>query len=275
MAMTATDFKVKQSLAKATKSVRDKFRQLRSMQLEQNRLLEEQYMPITKKLSALIASKKEKKSSATATAAAATIGRKKVVGRTFPFAHSTPSKSAAAKKRRSLDDYFSDTWHHSPRTEKIQSRVTGHSFFEHSLSDFNASVAPICESVGPSVLSIQTDRSDPTPICETVDTSSPPIDQSREYTHGCHIDTILVYVPEEKQLYRKHFETSYRCYATDCGARTYLKSETVCTRNNVSHNHADKESVYKKFAFKHSVKTKVIENKTANMRKIFEEQVVW
>lgn len=48
--MDRSDFRAKHSLARATESVRDKFRQIRSTQLENKRLLEEQYKPVTKRL---------------------------------------------------------------------------------------------------------------------------------------------------------------------------------------------------------------------------------
>lgn len=54
MMMNAKDLKAKQSLAKATESVRNKYQELRSAHLENKRLLEEQYKPITKRLGNLI-----------------------------------------------------------------------------------------------------------------------------------------------------------------------------------------------------------------------------
>lgn len=58
--MNKRDIKAKQSLVKATDSIRDKFRQVRSTHLENKRLLEEQYKPITKKLTKLIDFKDKK-----------------------------------------------------------------------------------------------------------------------------------------------------------------------------------------------------------------------
>lgn len=52
--------RAKNALVKATESVRNKFQQIRSTHLENNRLLEEQYKPITKRLGKLIDAKSEK-----------------------------------------------------------------------------------------------------------------------------------------------------------------------------------------------------------------------
>jgi predicted DNA-binding transcriptional regulator YafY len=46
--------KLKLSLAQATDSVRNKFKELRGERIETNRLLEEQFKPITKRLTKLI-----------------------------------------------------------------------------------------------------------------------------------------------------------------------------------------------------------------------------
>lgn len=59
-AMDAKDLKAKASLAKATASVRNKFHQVRSAHLENKRLLEQQYKPITKRLGELITLKDKK-----------------------------------------------------------------------------------------------------------------------------------------------------------------------------------------------------------------------
>lgn len=59
--LASTGKNVKLSLALATDSVRDKFRKLRSDDLETGRLLEEQFKPITKKLGILKYVKKAEK----------------------------------------------------------------------------------------------------------------------------------------------------------------------------------------------------------------------
>lgn len=61
--MNNRDLRAKQSLAKATESVRNKFRQVRFAHLENKRLLEEQYKPITKRLGKLIDFKEKKSKS--------------------------------------------------------------------------------------------------------------------------------------------------------------------------------------------------------------------
>lgn len=58
--MNWRDLKAKQSLARATDSIRNKFRQIRSTHLENKRLLEEQYKPISKRLGKLIEFKEDK-----------------------------------------------------------------------------------------------------------------------------------------------------------------------------------------------------------------------
>lgn len=88
---------MKQELAKATQSVRNKFRQLRSSYLEENRLLEQQYKPIIKRLSALIETEKSgKKVSSIASPT-------RVRAHNSYFAHSTP-----AKRKKIQLEYFSD-----------------------------------------------------------------------------------------------------------------------------------------------------------------------
>lgn len=48
--MNKRDIRAKQAVVRATDSIRNKFHQIRSTHLENTRLLEEQYKPITKKL---------------------------------------------------------------------------------------------------------------------------------------------------------------------------------------------------------------------------------
>lgn len=77
-------YKLKESLAEATASVRDKFRQLRSSKVEENRLLEEQYKPITGKLGKLIESVSVPKKTKT---------KKGKINKKAPIARSTPRRS--------------------------------------------------------------------------------------------------------------------------------------------------------------------------------------
>jgi len=52
--MNKKDIHAKQSLVKATDAIRNKFREIRSSDLESKRLLEKHYKPITKRLGSLI-----------------------------------------------------------------------------------------------------------------------------------------------------------------------------------------------------------------------------
>lgn len=63
MLMHRRDLNAKQSLAKASEAIRRKFQHVRSAHMENKRILEEQYKPITKRLGQLIDTKQQKISS--------------------------------------------------------------------------------------------------------------------------------------------------------------------------------------------------------------------
>lgn len=65
--MQRRDVKAKESLARASDAIRRKFQQVRSAHMENKRILEEHYKPITKRLGQLIDSKVQKVSSTTTT----------------------------------------------------------------------------------------------------------------------------------------------------------------------------------------------------------------
>lgn len=90
-----SEYKLKQTLAKATKDVRDKFSQIRSSRIEDSRLLEEQYKPITSRLSKLINA-----SSVAAPAAASERKKTKELRIVQPIDRPTPFRKKNRKRAR-------------------------------------------------------------------------------------------------------------------------------------------------------------------------------
>lgn len=81
-----------------------------------------------------------------------------------------------------------------------------------------------------------------------------------EFTLGKRIDSKLLYVLTEKQLYKKAREAKehivYRCYESTCKARVKIMRSGVCTKVDSfkEHDHDIQESRYKQFKIEGEIK---------------------
>lgn len=85
-----------------------------------------------------------------------------------------------------------------------------------------------------------------------------------EFLKGKRSDSNLLYVKDEKQIYKKNFaskkKTTYLCYIKNCKSRVYLNNnngDLMCHKvsNFIEHNHDNQEMDYKQFKLLNEIKT--------------------
>lgn len=98
-----------------------------------------------------------------------------------------------------------------------------------------------------------------------------------EIITGHREDTKLLYLLNEKQLYKKNsitkLGTHYLCIVNNCSARVYVK-DGVCFKSIFSksgHNHGLNDVFYKKLSALNDMKAKITVDKNTPLREIFNE----
>lgn len=108
-----------------------------------------------------------------------------------------------------------------------------------------------------------------------------------EHVVGKRINSKLLYVTEEKQLYSKKTikkeKYFYACYVKTCKARVFLESE-VCykVKDFIDHNHETQEDTYRELKIMNNMKTSCMEihqdstepSVLGSIRKIFQSTCV-
>lgn len=95
-----------------------------------------------------------------------------------------------------------------------------------------------------------------------------------EFVSGKRVTSQLIWVPVEKQLYKKHSHykkcATYRCYEKDCCAKVILNGN-ICSRRNGDHSHNDNFKLYKELQARTELKKNTVLNKTTEIRSIFND----
>lgn len=108
-----------------------------------------------------------------------------------------------------------------------------------------------------------------------------------EYVVGRRLNSRLLYVLDEKQLYTKKSMKNenyfYNCYIKTCKARVFVNNE-VCkkVKNFIDHSHETQENMYKELKTLNDIKTSCVEMHTdyteptvlGGIRKIYQSACV-
>lgn len=95
-------------------------------------------------------------------------------------------------------------------------------------------------------------------------------------TRGHREDTMLYYVPSEKQLYKYNSASvakggHYLCVTDNCTCRIYIKDNLCFKPNNTSHNHGFNDNKYNELVALNEIKSKIAADRKAPLRQIFNE----
>lgn len=88
-----------------------------------------------------------------------------------------------------------------------------------------------------------------------------------EYITGQRLNSKLIYVPEQKQLYKKRLEyknkTYYICHKQNCKSKmeVFNNSDFIeKSKKFIDHNHADQESKYNEFKVLNTIKNQCVDS---------------
>ncbi|XP_058818969.1 uncharacterized protein LOC131681891 [Topomyia yanbarensis] len=94
-----------------------------------------------------------------------------------------------------------------------------------------------------------------------------------EYIAGKRSTSKLLWLPDEKQFYKKHTEykssISYRCYQMGCRARATVVMEAICVRNSEPHLHGDASVLHAELTARNELRARVAEDDITELRSLY------
>lgn len=94
-----------------------------------------------------------------------------------------------------------------------------------------------------------------------------------EYVTGKRAGSKLLWLPAEGHMYKRHSvyknKITYKCYEEGCPSRVLMSEDNVLTRNDKIHLHEDQNALYKELQTRADLLKLVAEQKTTNIRSIF------